>query len=241
MARHTTASALRKYRSEYYRLMAQEARLNEQLYHMLKRIKAIKADEERTLANHTHLTALLSQATRQKAELEAQPVSKERNKQLKKAESVWKDIHIQYKRSDLRLAVLDRKKDKDNAANYVLKENYRDQVRLRADVAYAMWKELEKIYQRECQQESRLVTEIASLEVNPALQASERETTDIPSVTDVRQEIVTENQAMIVFALSNQCLYILTPVKSFFLIQSVYPDKRVLPVHQMPGLREYQI
>lgn len=241
MARHTTASAIRKYRSAYYQLMAHEARLNEQLHHMLKRIKAIQEDEELSLANHIHLTNLLHNAARQKAELEAQPVSKERNRQLKKAESVWKDVNIQYKRSDLRLAVIDRKKDKDNAAKYVLKENYRDQVRLRAEVAYATWKELEKLYQIECQQESRLLTEITSLQVNTALQAAEKEIGDIPSVADTGQEIVTKNQALIVFVLSNQCLYIITPVKSFFLIQSVYPDKRVLPVHQMPGLREYQI
>ncbi|MDJ1499904.1 hypothetical protein [Xanthocytophaga agilis] len=142
--KYTTDSTIRKYRSEYYRLMAEEARLNEQLHHMLKRIRKIAQDEKQSLANHIHLTNLLAQATQQKAELEAQPASKERNKQLKKAESVWKDLTIQYKRSDLRLAVLDRKKDKDNAAKYILKELKRDQVRIRAKAAYDIWKKSEQ-------------------------------------------------------------------------------------------------
>ncbi|MDJ1499971.1 hypothetical protein [Xanthocytophaga agilis] len=149
MARHTTTSAIRKYRSEYYRLMVEEARLNEQLHHMLKRIRKIAQDEKQSLANHIHLTNLLAQATLQKAEQEAQPVSKERNKQLKKAESVWKDITIQHKRNDLRLAVLDKKKDKDNATKYILKELKRDQIRIRAKAAYAIWKQLEQTEQYE--------------------------------------------------------------------------------------------
>ncbi|MDJ1483997.1 hypothetical protein QNI16_26105 [Cytophagaceae bacterium YF14B1] len=142
--KYTTDSTIRKYRSEYYRLMAEEARLNEQLHHMIKRIRKIAQDEKQSLADHIHLTNLLAQATQQKAELEAKPASKERNKQLKKAESVWKDLTIQYKRSDLRLAVLDRKKDKDNAAKYILKELKRDQVRIRAKAAYDIWKKSEQ-------------------------------------------------------------------------------------------------
>ncbi|MDJ1483132.1 MULTISPECIES: hypothetical protein [Xanthocytophaga] len=150
MARyHTNTTAIRKYRSEYYRLMKEEARLNEQLHHMLKRIKKNTEDEKQSQANHIHLTNLLAQATQQKAELEAQPASKERNKQLKKAESVWKDLNVQYKRNDLHLAVLDKKKDKDNATKYILKELKRDQVRIRIKTAYDIWKRLEQEEQYE--------------------------------------------------------------------------------------------
>ncbi|MDJ1479738.1 hypothetical protein QNI16_04520 [Cytophagaceae bacterium YF14B1] len=145
---HTNSTAIRKNRSEYYRLRAYEARLNEQLHHMLKRIKAIQEDEERSLTNKKLLTYLLAQATLQKAELEAQPDSKERNKQLKKAEKEFKEVDARYKRNEYHLAVLEKKKDKDNAAKYILKENKRDQVSIRIQIAYDTWMQLEQAQQQ---------------------------------------------------------------------------------------------
>ncbi|MDJ1504603.1 hypothetical protein [Xanthocytophaga agilis] len=146
---HTNKTAIRKYKSEYHRLLAHEARLNEQLHHLLKRIKAIQKDEEQSLANQTLLITLLAHATQQKAELEAQPASKERDKQLKKAEKEYKEVNAQYKRNEYHLAVLEKKKDKDNAAKYILKELKRDQVRIRAKAAYDIWKRLEQEEQYE--------------------------------------------------------------------------------------------
>ncbi|MDJ1501390.1 hypothetical protein [Xanthocytophaga agilis] len=145
---HTNSTAIRKNRSEYYRLRAYEARLNEQLHHMLKRIKAIQEDEERSLTNKKLLTYLLAQATLQKAELEAQPDSKEHNKQLKKAEKEFKEVDARYKRNEYHLAVLEKKKDKDNAAKYILKENKRDQVSIRIQIAYDTWMQLEQAQQQ---------------------------------------------------------------------------------------------
>ncbi|MDJ1480343.1 hypothetical protein QNI16_07595 [Cytophagaceae bacterium YF14B1] len=146
---HTNETAIRKYKSEYYRLMVHEARLNEQLYHLLKRIKAIQEDEKQSLADQTLLTKLLTHATQQKAELEAQPASKERNKQLKKAEKEYKEINAKYKRNEYHLAVLEKKKDKDNVVKYLLKEQNRDQVRIRIKKAYDIWKRLEQEEQYE--------------------------------------------------------------------------------------------
>lgn len=145
---HTNSTAIRKNRSEYYRLRAYEARLNEQLYHMLKRIKQIEEDEKLSLVNQKLLTYLLAQATLHKAELEAQPDSKERNKQLKKAEKEYKEVNAKYKRNEYHLAVLEKKKDKDNAAKYILKENKRDQVSIRIQVAYDTWMQLEQAQQQ---------------------------------------------------------------------------------------------
>ncbi|MDJ1467766.1 hypothetical protein QNI19_12960 [Cytophagaceae bacterium DM2B3-1] len=145
---HTNSTAIRKNRSEYYRLRAYEARLNEQLHHMLKRIKQIEENEKLSLANQKLLTYLLAQATLQKAELEAQPDSKERNKQLKKAEKEFKEVDARYKRNEYHLAVLEKKKDKDNAAKYILKENKRDQVSIRIQIAYDTWMQLEQAQQQ---------------------------------------------------------------------------------------------
>ncbi|MDJ1468617.1 hypothetical protein [Xanthocytophaga flava] len=146
---HTNETAIRKYKSEYHRLMVHEARLNEQLHHLLKRIKAIQEDEKQSLADQILLTKLLTHATQQKAELEAQPASKERDKQLKKAEKEYKEVNAKYKRNEYHLAVLEKKKDKDNAAKYVLKELKRDAVRIRIKTAYDIWKRLEQEEQYE--------------------------------------------------------------------------------------------
>ncbi|MDJ1470403.1 hypothetical protein [Xanthocytophaga flava] len=151
MARyHTNTTAIRKYKSEYYRLMAEEARLNLELFRMAHRIKAIQEDEEQSLANQTLLMTLLAYATEQKAKLEAKPASKERDKQLKKAEKEYKEVNAKYKRNEYHLAVLEKKKDKDNATKYVLKEMKRDQVRIRIKTAYDIWKRLEQEEQYEC-------------------------------------------------------------------------------------------
>ncbi|MDJ1506356.1 hypothetical protein [Xanthocytophaga agilis] len=160
---HTNSTAIRKFRSEYYRLRSYEARLNEQLHHMFKRIKQIKEDEELSLAKHILLTALLAQAEQQKAELEAQSVSKQRDKQLKKAEKELKELRVQYKRIDLHLAVLDRKKDKDNMANYILKEAKRDQVTVRIQSAYTSWKKIEQLQAEE--QQSQAIYEAQVIEL----------------------------------------------------------------------------
>ncbi|MDJ1503735.1 hypothetical protein [Xanthocytophaga agilis] len=146
---HTNTTAIRKYKSEYYRLMVYEARLNHELFRMEQRIRAIQEDEEQSLANQTLLTKLLAHATQQKTELEAQPVSKERNKQLKKAEKEYKEVNAKYKRNEYHLAVLEKKKDKDNAAKYIVKELKRDQVRIRIKTAYDIWKRLEQEEQYE--------------------------------------------------------------------------------------------
>lgn len=146
---HTNSAIIRKYRFEYYRLRAYEARLNEQLYHMKQRIKAIAKDEEQSLANQVLLTMLLAYATRQKQELEALPASKERNRQLKKAEKEFKEVNAQYKRNEYHLAVLEKRKDKDNAAKYCLKEAKRDEVTVRIQAAYDTWKKFEQIEQQE--------------------------------------------------------------------------------------------
>ncbi|MDJ1485531.1 hypothetical protein QNI16_33885 [Cytophagaceae bacterium YF14B1] len=94
-------------------------------------------------------TSLLAHTTQQKAELEAKPASKERDKQLKKAEKEYKEANASYKRNEYHLAVLEKKKDKDNAAKYVLKEMKRDQVRIRIKAAYDIWKKLEQAEQYE--------------------------------------------------------------------------------------------
>ncbi|MDJ1501042.1 hypothetical protein [Xanthocytophaga agilis] len=146
---HTNTTAIRKYKSDYYGLMVYEARLNHELFRMEQRILAIQEDEEHSLANQTLLTTLLAHATQQKAELEAQPTSKDRDKQLKKAEKEYKEINAKYKRNEYHLAVLDKKKDKDNAAKYVLKELKRDEVRIRIKTAYDIWKKLEQEEQYE--------------------------------------------------------------------------------------------
>ncbi|MDJ1467201.1 hypothetical protein QNI19_20225 [Cytophagaceae bacterium DM2B3-1] len=146
---HTNTTAIRKYKSEYYGLLVYEARLNYQLFRMAQRIKAIQKDEEQSLANQALLTSLLAHTTQQKAELEAKPASKERDKQLKKAEKEYKEANASYKRNEYHLAVLEKKKDKDNAAKYVLKEMKRDQVRIRIKAAYDIWKKLEQAEQYE--------------------------------------------------------------------------------------------
>ncbi|MDJ1502209.1 hypothetical protein [Xanthocytophaga agilis] len=146
---HTNTTAIRKYKSDYYGLMVYEARLNHELFRMAQRIKAIQKDESQSLADQTLLTKLLVYATQQKEELEAQPASKERDKQLKKAEKEYKEVNAKHKRNEYHLAVLEKKKDKDNAAKYVLKEMKRDQVRIRIKTAYAIWKKLEKEQQED--------------------------------------------------------------------------------------------
>ncbi|MDJ1469639.1 hypothetical protein QNI19_11630 [Cytophagaceae bacterium DM2B3-1] len=172
---HTNSTAIRKFRSEYYRLRAYKARLNEQLHHMLKRIKQIEEDEKLSLAKHILLTKLLAHADQQKAELEAQAVSKQRDKQLKKAEKELKELRVQYKRNDLHLVVLDRKKDKDNMANYILKEAKRDQVTVRIQSAYTSWKKLEQLQAEE--QQSQAVYEAQVIELVKA-SLSEPQTVD---------------------------------------------------------------
>ncbi|MDJ1494245.1 hypothetical protein QNI19_14980 [Cytophagaceae bacterium DM2B3-1] len=146
---HTNTTAIRKYKSDYYGLMVYEARLNHELFRMGQRIKAIQQDEKQSLADQTLLTKLLAHATQHKDELEAQPASKERDKQLKKAEKEYKEVNAQYKRNEYHLAVLEKKKDKDNAAKYVLKELKRDAVRIRIKTAYDSWKRLEQEEQYE--------------------------------------------------------------------------------------------
>ncbi|MDJ1479486.1 hypothetical protein QNI16_03250 [Cytophagaceae bacterium YF14B1] len=146
---HTNTTAIRKYKSEYYGLMVYEARLNHELFRMEQRIKAIKEDEKQSLADQILLTKLLAHATQQKAQLEAQPASKERNKQLKKAEKEFTEVNAKHKRNEYHLAVLEKKKDKDNAAKYVLKELKRDEVRIRIKTAYDIWKKLEQEEQYE--------------------------------------------------------------------------------------------
>ncbi|MDJ1496486.1 hypothetical protein QNI19_26355 [Cytophagaceae bacterium DM2B3-1] len=146
---HTNTTAIRKYKSDYYRLMVYEARLNHELFRMEQRILAIQKDEKQSIANQTLFTTLLTHTTQQKTELEAQPASKERDKQLKKMEKEYKEINAQYKRNEYHLAVLEKKKDKDNAAKYVLKEMKRDQVRIRIKTAYDSWKKLEQAEQYE--------------------------------------------------------------------------------------------
>ncbi|MDJ1483294.1 hypothetical protein QNI16_22540 [Cytophagaceae bacterium YF14B1] len=142
---HTNSTSIRKYRSEYYRLRAYEARLNEQLHHMKKRIRQIQQDEEQSLATQALLVVLLAHATQQKAKLEAQPESKERNKQLKKAEKEFKEVNAKYKRNEYHLAVVEKKKDKDNTAKYILKEAKRDDVTVRIQAAHDAWKKFEQI------------------------------------------------------------------------------------------------
>ncbi|MDJ1503184.1 hypothetical protein [Xanthocytophaga agilis] len=146
---HTNSTSIRKYRSEYYRLRAYEARLNEQLHHMKKRIRQIQQDEEQSLATQALLVVLLAHAIQRKAKLEAQPESKERNKQLKKAEKEFKEVNAQYKRNEYHLAVVEKKKDKDNTAKYILKEVKRDDVTVRIQAAYETWKKFEQIEQQE--------------------------------------------------------------------------------------------
>ncbi|MDJ1484187.1 hypothetical protein QNI16_27055 [Cytophagaceae bacterium YF14B1] len=147
--RITTQDTIRKYRAEYYRLRKQEARLNHELFRMKNRIKQLAEAEKQSIANHALLTDLLARTEQQIAELEAQPASKQRDKQLKKAEKELKDVHVKYKRSDLHLAVIDRKKDKDNAAKYILKETKRDDVTVRIQAAYETWQKFEQIQQQE--------------------------------------------------------------------------------------------
>ncbi|MDJ1494404.1 hypothetical protein QNI19_15780 [Cytophagaceae bacterium DM2B3-1] len=146
---HTNSTSIRKYRSEYYRLRAYEARLNEQLHHMKKRIRQIQQDEEQSLATQALLVVLLAHATQRKAELEVQPASKERNKQLKKAEKEFKEVNAKYKRNEYHLAVVEKKKDKDNTAKYILKEAKRDDVTARIQAAHDVWKKFEQIEQQE--------------------------------------------------------------------------------------------
>lgn len=168
---HSNTTAIRKYRSEYYRLRKQEARMNHELFRMKNRIKDLAKDEEQSLTNHTLLTKLLAHAEQQKAELEAQPASKQRDKQLKKAEKELKDVRVKYKRSDLHLAVIDQKKDKDNVAKYILKEAKRDDVTIRIEAAYEAWKKFEQLEQQEnadfeafvLQQQAKVTTEAKSL------------------------------------------------------------------------------
>ncbi|MDJ1479325.1 hypothetical protein QNI16_02440 [Cytophagaceae bacterium YF14B1] len=168
---HSNTTAIRKYRSEYYRLRKQEARMNHELFRMKNRIKHLAEDEKQSIANHTLLTKLLAHAEQQKAELEAQPVSKQRDKQLKKAERELKDVRVKYKRSDLHLAVIDQKKDKDNAAKYILKEAKRDEVTARIEAAYETWQKFEQLEQQEnadfeayvLQQQAQVTTEVKPL------------------------------------------------------------------------------
>ncbi|MDJ1466673.1 hypothetical protein [Xanthocytophaga flava] len=168
---HSNTIAIRKYRSEYYRLRKQEARMNHELFRMKKRMKDLAEDEENSLTNHKLLTRLVAHAEHQKAELEAQPVSKQRDKQLKKAERELKDVRVKYKRSDLHLAVIDQKKDKDNASKYILKEAKRDDVTIRIEAAYEAWQKFEQLEQQEnadfeayvLQQQAQVTTEVKSL------------------------------------------------------------------------------
>ncbi|MDJ1472384.1 hypothetical protein [Xanthocytophaga flava] len=166
MAKRTLASAIRKNRSDYYRLLAFEARENERIHHMKKRIKLLAEDEQTSRVLQLHLTGLLHQLQNQKTELEQAASSKERDKTLKKVEKEFKEIDKKYKRNEHHLAVIESKKDKDNVAKLVLKEAKRDEICVRAQAAYANWKYFEQLEQQEnidfeafvAQQQSNIAT-----------------------------------------------------------------------------------
>ncbi|MDJ1482968.1 hypothetical protein QNI16_20870 [Cytophagaceae bacterium YF14B1] len=190
MAKRTLASAIRKNRSDYYRLLAFEARENERIHHMKKRIKLLAEDEKISRALQLHLTGLLSQLQNQKTELEQAAPSKERDKTLKKVEKEFKEIDKKYKRNEHHLAVLESKKDKDNAAKLVLKEAKRDEISVRVQVAYANWKYFEQLEQQEnidfeafvAQQQSNIATQITT-SANKQPQPNTRMLTALPQQT----------------------------------------------------------
>ena len=157
--RRTLPQNIRKYKQEYLRLLAYEARLNHQLFKMKKRIKLLAQEEELRLTEKALLTEQLQQIQQQKTEVEGQPASKQRDTQLKRVETEYKQVKAKHSRNQYQLDQLEVKKDKDNVVKLLLKEAKRNDVTVRIQSAYETWMKFEQIQQWELAQQTAVFHE----------------------------------------------------------------------------------
>jgi hypothetical protein len=147
--RRTLLQNIRKYKQEYLRLLAYEARLNHQFFKMKKHIKLLAQEEELRLTEKAMLTEQLQKIQQQKTDLESQPASKQRNTQLKRIEKEHKQVKAKHSRNQYQLDQLEVRKDKDNAVKLLLKEAKLEDVRIRIQAAYETWMRLEQVAQEQ--------------------------------------------------------------------------------------------
>jgi hypothetical protein len=147
--RRTLPQNIRKYKQEYLRLLAYEARLNHQLFKMKKRIKLLAQEEQLRLTEKALLSEQLQKVQQQKEELESQPACKQRTTQLKRVEKEYKQVKARHSRNQYQLDQLEVKKDKDNAVKLLLKEAKCEDVTVRIQRAYETWMKLEQMAQYE--------------------------------------------------------------------------------------------
>jgi myosin heavy subunit len=159
--RRTLPQNIRKYKQQYLRLLAYEARLNHQLFKMKKRIKLLAHEEETLVSEKAYLSEWLQQLHDQQTDLESQSASKQRNTQLKRVEKEYKQVKARHSRNQYQLDKLEVKKDKDNAVKLLLKEAKLEDVRIRIQSAYETWMMLEQMQQHQLAQEQSILTEVA--------------------------------------------------------------------------------
>jgi hypothetical protein len=147
--RRTLPQNIRKYKQEYLRLLAYEARLNHQLFKMQKRIKLLAQEEQLRLTEKALLSEQLQKIQQQKTDLESQPACKQRTTQLKRVEKEYKQVKARHSRNQYQLDQLEVKKDKDNVVKLLVKEAKRNEVTVRIQSAYETWMRLEQIQQQE--------------------------------------------------------------------------------------------
>jgi hypothetical protein len=157
--RRTLPENIRKYKQEYLRLLAYEARLNHQLFKMKKRIKLLAQEEQMRLAEKALLTEQLQKVQQQKEELESQPACKQLTTQLKRVEKEYKQVKARHSRNQYQLDQLEVKKDKDNVVKLLVKEAKRDDVTVRIQRAYETWMYFEQIQQWELAVEQAIQAE----------------------------------------------------------------------------------
>jgi chromosome segregation ATPase len=166
MARRRTLSEnIRKYKQEYLRLLAYEARLNHQLFNMKKRIKLLAQEEELRLTEKALLSEQLQKIQQQKTELEGQRASKQRDTQLKRVEKEYKQVKARHSRNQYQLDQLEVRKDKDNVVKLLVKEAKRDDVTVRIQSTYETWMYFEQIQQWELAQQAAIFNESVAVSI----------------------------------------------------------------------------
>jgi DNA repair exonuclease SbcCD ATPase subunit len=191
--RRTLPQNIRKYKQEYLRLLAYEARLNHQLFNMKKRIRLLAQEEQLRLTEKALLTEQLQKIQQQKEELKSLPASKQRDTQLKRIEKEYKQVKAKHSRNQYQLDQLEVKKDKDNLVKLLLKEAKRDDVRVRIQSTYETWMRLEQIQQQELAQQAN---------VSDALVATHTATATNQELRPFRDRVYSEMSLSI---LDNQC------------------------------------
>jgi hypothetical protein len=154
--RRTLPENIRKYKQQYLRLLAYEARLNHQLFKMKKRIKLLVEEEQLRLTEKSLLGEHLQKIQQQKEELESQPACKQQNTQLKRVEKEYKQVKARHSRNQYQLDQLEVKKDKDNVVKLLVKEAKRNDVTVRIKSTYETWMYFEQIQQWELAQQQTI-------------------------------------------------------------------------------------